>query len=371
MPSLLRSFAISLWVILATVAAQADDKPKAAVAKKPNPKLTFTDPLAADADFAIQGEYVGRAALPGLGSRLVGLQVIALGEGKFNGVLYRGGLPGAGWDRSERIELDGQTLSYGTQLVGYVGSILINGSTATFYNAEGNVAGHLQRTFRVSPTMGAHPPSNATVLFSEHTKELDQFTNAKLTKEGYLHSGTMTKMPVGDFRLHAEFRTPYMPNARGQARGNSGIYIQQRYEMQILDSFGLEGIENECGAVYRQTRPDLNMCLPPLAWQTYDLYFTAPRWSEDGKTKTANARITLFHNGVAVHYRRELPTKTGAGKAEGPQEFPINIQDHGNPVALRNVWIVLGEGNEPSVACQPTVSNCPTTCVRSSRIRGR
>ena len=138
---------------------------------------------------------------------------------------------------------------------------------------------------------------------------------------------------------------PTCRKPRGQARGNSGVYIQQRYEVQILDSFGLEGVENECGGLYTQTRPDLNMCLPPLAWQTYDIWFTPPQFDDDGK-KTANARITALHNGYLIHHHREITAKTGGGKAEGPQPLPINLQDHGNPVMFRNIWIVPGEGDE-------------------------
>ena len=139
-----------------------------------------------------------------------------------------------------------------------------------------------------------------------------------------------------------------MPTARGQARGNSGVYIQRRYEVQILDSFGLEGVFNECGALYRQTPPDLNMCLPPLAWQTYDIWFTPPRFAADGKTKLANARITVLHNGVPVHWHREITAKTGGGQQEGPEPLPIQLQDHGNPVMFRNIWIVPAKGTRLS-----------------------
>jgi hypothetical protein len=359
-----------LFLLILTVAgnAVAADPPK-----KDKGKTTYTNPANTDTDFPIQGEYVGRIRW-GSESVTVGLQVIALGDGKFDAMLHRGGLPGAGWDRGTREKLNGSRKDYGVQLVGYPGSLLLEHGRAAFYDLQGNSAGYLQRTERVSPTMGSTPPANAVVLFSEHDKNLTQFNNAKLTKEGYLHSGTMMKMPVGDFRLHLEFRTPYMPFAKGQSRGNSGVYIQQRYEVQILDSFGLPGEFNECGALYRQTPPDLNMCLPPLAWQTYDLYFTAARFAADGKTKTQNARLTLFHNGVAVHNNREIPTKTGAGKPEGPEKFPINIQDHGNPVALRNVWIVpadAGSGGEVNTCwqvfdtcqpCIPAVFCCPQRC---------
>src|SRR5262249_34742326 len=87
------------------------------------------------------------------------------------------------------------------------------------------------------------------------------------------------KCPAGPFRLHLEYRTPYMPTARDQARGNSGVYIQRRYEVQILDSFGLDGAFNEAGSLYRQTPPDLNMAFPPLTWQTYDIWFTPPQFA--------------------------------------------------------------------------------------------
>jgi hypothetical protein len=152
--------------------------------------------------------------------------------------------------------------------------------------------------------------------------------------------GAITKRKFTDFRLHLEFRTPYMPAARGQGRGNSGVYIQQRYEVQILDSFGLVGEFNECGSLYRQTPPDLNMCLPPLAWQTYDIVFTAARFDPETKAKTAPARITVFHNGVAVHDDRAIASKTGAGQPEAPTPNPILFQNHSDPVRFRNVWFV-------------------------------
>jgi hypothetical protein len=178
---------------------------------------------------------------------------------------------------------------------------------------------------------------------------------AKITPDGLLEPGVLTKFPVGAFRLHLEFRTPFMPTARGQARGNSGVYIQRRYEVQILDSFGLEGAENECGGLYRQTRPDVNACLPPLAWQTYDLWFTPPRFAADG-TKLAHALITVLHNGIPIHWNRPIVAKTGGGRPEGPEPLPINLQDHGNPVHFRNIWLV--SAGAPSFQVSATYS-CP------------
>ena len=131
-----------------------------------------------------------------------------------------------------------------------------------------------------------------------------------------------------------------MPAARGQGRGNSGVYLQGRYEVQMLDSFGLDGDEQRVRRPLRASRPpSVNMCFPPLAWQTYDIDYTAAKF-EDGK-KTKNATITVKHNGVTIHQDVELPqTTTAAPVAEGPEPGPIYLQDHGNPVRYRNIWLV-------------------------------
>jgi len=153
----------------------------------------------------------------------------------------------------------------------------------------------------------------------------------------------MTQRDFKDFMLHAEFKTPVLPeNIKGQGRGNSGIYIQQRYEIQILDSFGLEPKNNECASIYTFKAPDQNVCAKPGEWQSYDILFRAARYDEkDGKpVKVKNARITVFHNGVLVHNDVEVPNKTGAGQPEGPQPRPILLQDHDNAVSFRNLWIV-------------------------------
>ena len=152
------------------------------------------------------------------------------------------------------------------------------------------------------------------VLFDGSTA--DKFVHGTLLADGNLLSDATTKQGFGDYTLHMEFRLSYMPNARGQARANSGLYLHDCYEVQVLDSFGLEGLDNECGGFYQLRKPDVNMCFPPLTWQTYDIKFTAPKFT-DGK-KTANAKVEVRHNGVVVHPEFELAHNTPGRQGEGP-----------------------------------------------------
>ena len=115
--------------------------------------------------------------------------------------------------------------------------------------------------------------------------------------------------------------------------------MQSRYELQVLDSFGLSGEDNECGGIYQIAKPKVNMCYPPLAWQTYDIEFTAAKYDASGE-KTANARATIKHNGVVIHDDLELEHGTPGRFREGPQPMPLFLQDHGNPVVFRNIWVV-------------------------------
>jgi hypothetical protein len=125
-------------------------------------------------------------------------------------------------------------------------------------------------------------------------------------------------------------------------RGNSGVYLQRRYEVQILDSFGHDAEPFDCGALYEYRPPRVSAARPAGRWQTLDITFRAARWADGGDgefTKTANARITVFHNGVLIHDDVELTRQTGLGLPEGPDPQPILFQDHGNPVRFRNVWV--------------------------------
>jgi hypothetical protein len=295
-------------------------------------------------DYLLQGEYAGWKLVPGRGNEFTGLQVVALGDGKFDAVEYRGGLPGNGWDRSTKAKLSGEVTAGSLLLTGQGEKYLVRDYAAVGSDTTGRELARLVKVGRTSPTLGLAPPAQATTLFDGGSTDHFQ-PGAKVTPEGLLVAGVMTKAPVGAFHMHIEFRTPFMPASRDQQRGNSGVYIQRRYEVQILDSFGLDGAFNEAGSLYRQMPPDLNMAFPPLTWQTYDIWFSPPRFEADGKTKMANARITLLHNGVPVHWHREITAKTGGGQPEAAAELPIQLQDHGNPVMFRNIWIVPGEGD--------------------------
>ncbi|MGE0757892.1 MAG: family 16 glycoside hydrolase [Pirellulaceae bacterium] len=316
--------------------APAASAPRGADAER----LVADDLSEVDEDFAFQGEYMGHVPFAWLQSDRAGLQVIARGGGKFDAVLLRGGLPGAGWDRHSRETLRGERTGEQLVLQSEHLRITVDGrqAAARLSTDTGEApAALLEKYHRISPTQDAVPPPGATVLFDGTSA--DKFQGGQLTAEGLLAVGALMKDPVSDFNLHLEFRTPYMPYATGQARGNSGVYIQQRYEVQVLDSFGLEGVDNECGGLYKQQRPDVNMCFPPLSWQTYDIYFAAARWDADGN-KVAPARITVFHNGEIIHRNYHLTGKTGGGKVEGPESLPILLQDHHNPVTFRNIWII-------------------------------
>ena len=322
---------------------------------------TYTDPTMVDADYALQGEYRGyQTPVNSIRSaEAIGLQVVALGDGQFQAVKYYGGLPGAGWQQDGRYELTGERNGERLELLGESSDIVIEGRVATILSHTGQPMGRLRKVERVSPTMGAAPPPGAIVLFDGQPSDL--LVNAKVTPEGHMMAGADTKVGWNDFRLHGEFRLPYKPKARGQARGNSGFYLQSRYEVQVLDSFGLEGIENECAALYKTRRPNVNMCLPPLQWQTYDIEFHAPKFDADG-TKVKDMHISVWHNGVPVHLDQPVPNKTGAGKPEGPHPLPIRFQDHANPVVYRNLWVVdLSERGAESNAPLPLpLSGAPT-----------
>lgn len=307
-----------------------------AVMAAPNDGQTFLDAASAGPDFEVQGEYLGKVVGED-GEAVWGAQIVALGGGKFDLVGFFGGLPGEGWKRGNPTKrAKGETKDGTTNFTADDFTATADGKELKIV-ADGKQIGLLKKTHRKSSTLGAKPPEDAAVLFDGSSA--DAFEKGQLTEDNLLAANCWSNKKLDDHVLHIEFRTPFKPNARGQARGNSGVYVQSRYEIQVLDSFGLEGKNNECGGIYSIAEPIVNMCFPPLSWQTYDIDFTAARYDDDGK-KTKNARVTVKHNGVVIHDNLELPHGTPGRAKEGPGPEAVYLQGHGNPVVFRNIWVV-------------------------------
>jgi hypothetical protein len=314
-------------------------------------------------DFHVQGEYAGMLQ----GGEKIGCQVIALGGSTLQAVVYPGGLPGAGWDGKQKILMDGSLKGDKAEFKPAEGKKRYLGNSAAEFSAtstfpptgqkpytatvdagimngqtDAGKSFSLKKIVRKSPTLGQKPPKAAVVLFNG--KDTSEWQGGRLDEKTELLNtdgrDILTKRKFNSYTMHLEFMLPYKPAARGQGRGNSGFYQVDHYEVQILDSFGLDGKNNECGGIYSKKACDVNMCSPPLIWQTYDVEFTNAVMDKSGK-KIKNARITLRHNGVVIHDDFEINGKTGGsrGGAEGTPG-PIKLQGHGNPLQYRNVWIV-------------------------------
>jgi hypothetical protein len=370
--AMITTLTLTAWLGFTLLAAPAQTGDKKTEKKGEKKKEVWTD--ASDpslpVDFKYQGEYFAADIRSGeTGGHGIGCQVIALGNGTFQAVLYKGGLPGKGWDGKDKALMDGKVEGEKVVFAPTAGkrkylaqaplefsatakfpptgqhdfTAVIAGDTMSLKGAEAGlkVALELKKLTRLSDTLGAKPPEGALVLFDGSNK--DEWNGGRVDKAtGFLNTDgndITTKRKFNNYTAHVEFLLPYRPDARGQGRGNSGFYQVDQYEVQILDSFGLEGKDNECGGVYTRLAPKVNMCLPPLQWQTYDVEFTNAV-SEDGKV-TKKARITLKHNGVLVHDNAEIAGKTGGARNE-PEGTPgvLRLQGHGNPLQFKNIWVV-------------------------------
>jgi Domain of Unknown Function (DUF1080) len=311
-------FGLATCVLFVGLPAAGQEKEKK---KKAN---VFTDPADVPIDYKIQGEYAGEKAS-------LAAQVVARGNGKFDVYILQGGLPGAGWDpKSKKVKIEAK-LDLETQVAvfaggGYKGFIDPRTRNLSVEPGEGKAV-LIARVQRKSPTLGAKPPEGALILFDG--KNADEWKPGKMVGE-LLGVPNTTKKSFKNFKLHIEFRTPFEPFAGGQGRGNSGVYVCGR-EVQVLDSFGLKGDKNECGAIYNERAPDVNMCLPPLVWQTYEIEHRTGA-IDAGTKKQASPRISVRHNGVVIHEDFELKGAANQGN--------INLQDHNNPVVYRNIWLV-------------------------------
>ncbi len=228
-----------------------------------------------------------------------------------------------------------------------------------------NTAYELKKVVRPSQQIGAKPPEGAVVLFdgsgfdqwqvhraripaAEIVWELceDFMRVAAIDRQTLAGHSLVTKRAFKDFRLHLEFRLPLMADKTGQARANGGVTFEDAnwYEVQILDSYGLEGLDNECGGIYKVGAPAINMCRPPLMWQTYDIEFHAPRYDAAGN-RTSPGRISVNHNGKQIHQGAELPDSPKAQQRRKASLVAIPtgriiLHYHKNPIEYRNIWLV-------------------------------
>lgn len=203
-----------------------------------------------------------------------------------------------------------------------------------------------------SPTLGAKPPmsgvdAKTVILFDG--KDWSAFTDIDATKpsgftvkpDGTGVAGghdTISKKEFGDFQAHVEFLCP-PTNLEGQAKSNSGVYVHGRYEIQVLDSFGMPPADNLCGGIYKVATPLVSASRPAGEWQTYDITFRAPRFDDSGKV-IEKPRITVLFNGIVIHNNVEMPTTTAGGIDQTMVKTgPLLLQFHGDPVQYRNIWV--------------------------------
>jgi hypothetical protein len=230
---------------------------------------------------------------------------------------------------------------------GYRG--VIENGIFTGGKTKGKATFEMKHVVRESPTLGKESPAGAVVLFDGGNFDAWQNTEDWVVVDDILMvtpKGKVleTKQTFGDVDLHIEFRTPLMASSRGQGRGNCGVQLHGAYEIQVLDSYGLEGYYNECGALYKLSAPRVNACAPPLQWQTYDIKYTAPRYNDDGELKSLG-RMTVYHNGILIQDDVELEWRTEWTEKERLKPPPsepgrIKLLAHSNYVQFRNIWLV-------------------------------
>jgi hypothetical protein len=285
-------------------------------------------------------------------------QVIALGKGQYRARLVRGfDKPTPFTAVMEGRESEGKTTFSCEAMTGRIAGEAFTGEKT----GQDSWSFEMKRVSHPSRTLGVKAPEGAEALFDGTS--LDGWRKLgggpagwKVVEGGAMEivpgSGSIeSKKELGDMLLHLEFRTPFLPDERGQHRGNSGVYLQGCYEIQVLDSYGLEAGADDCGSIFGVGKPVVNMCAPPLQWQTYDVKFQAARFDAKG-SKTANARVTVFQNGVAIHKDAELPGPTGGAKSSTDPRTPqgIYLQDHGHQLQYRNIWAISLTGMDEEVA---------------------
>jgi hypothetical protein len=320
----------------------------------------------------IQGEYFGILS----NGDTLGAWVVARGNNSYSVSLLPGGLvkipgqPGGNWAGVTRYTGQGtwnptSNAYVVTTVSGYATASITGSDYQRVLNGTtpGGITFALNRVVRKSPTLGLKPraswsshPSLDTVstwydsaaAASAPSVELGKWANngANPTRSygGYLYRGVKTRAAHGAGLLHIEVMSAFMPTATGQNRGNSGVYLHGKYEAQVLDSFGLNGANDELGGIYKVSAPKINAALPPMTFQTYDIYFTPRASGANGSTAGA-AVMTVYLNGVLVQDSVPVPITTEAGETGSQlQASVLALQNHGNEVVFNNIWFIPAKG---------------------------
>lgn len=322
-------------------------------------------PLLGGDDF--MGDYNGRWVSPPKTYRFVDAgcqaQVIALGNDRYQVQLaIILGLRAPWFFVAEGTAADG-TLTFETSDAR--GTVRDGRMTGEMRHDEEWVKFELIKFLRSSPSLGRVAPAGATVLFDGkdlsgwRLREVEGPANWILVEEGAMEvlprepgqkkaNNIVSTATFTDVFVHLEFKLAFMPESRKQARSNSGVFLNDHHEVQILDSYGLDGRWDEAGALYKVSPPRVNMCLPPGEWQTYDIIYRAPRYDRDG-SMTEPARMTVYHNGVCVQHEQPFISPLRTERQPPPGPHPLHLQDHRDPVRFRNIWAIdlAGGGQVP------------------------
>ena len=312
------------------------------------------------AAYQLQGDYLDK-------DNTLALKVVSAGK-SFAIYPYRGGFPGFGWDGTKIQSFKGSVVGSGVVAQSEDGwKVTIQGGRVAEVLTEKGKKVECLKVYRRSPTDSMLAPKGATIYFGSPS-DLSRWSDGKLIGEWLVPPGKNITVnhKIRDHHLHVEFRIPFHSGG-GQGRGNSGVFVQGSFEIQILDSYGFDVKSNWAGAIYGQHTPIVNASFPPLQWQTYDIHLASPRFSGDQKQESA--RMTVYYNGILIHKDVVIKKKTGPrAHNESPEGGTLMLQHHGSEVVFRNIWALEGPPKWHAWPGDHTGSEIPDVLSRGTTV---